>query len=270
MTYRRRVAECIHGLEGTSCDVCFPKPAPVVAPKPRTRTAPAPRLTTPRAGASRSAVARPSATRAGERSGPPYVVGTQRLHRFVHVRELEAILTVGAIGPESIEVELLSPAALERRATREFDGRAASEHVAFTLVPESEPWEEVRSGGARARRWSDAARAARPADFAMLVTTIDAVGWPLVVCDDPADPTARVTSDRPSAEELLRRASRDEERRRVAEVLVPREVPVSALQLIAVAHEPIRDRIRALLPKGGPRVAAHPPWFTPNPEWTGA
>lgn len=265
MTYRRRVAECIHGLEGTSCDVCFPKPAPAVAAKPRTIS---PRVATSRPAAERPA-SRPAARSTG-RGAPPFVVATQRLHRFVHVRELEAILTVGEIGPESLEVELLSEVALERRASRDVDGRPASEYVAFTLVPDSEPWEEVRSGGAVARRWSDAARAARPADFAMLVTTVDAVGWPLVVVDDPSSPTARFTSDRPSAEEMLRRAARDEERRRVAEVLVPRQVPLSALQLIAVAHEPIRDRIRALLPKGGPRVAAHPPWFSPNPEWTGS
>jgi hypothetical protein len=48
-----------------------------------------------------------------------------------------------------------------------------------------------------------------------------------------------------------------------AEVLVKDSVPFEAVQLIGVANEPQRDRVRALLDAAGVRtkVAVYPPWF---------
>ena len=48
-----------------------------------------------------------------------------------------------------------------------------------------------------------------------------------------------------------------------AEVLVAGSVPFEAVQLIGVANEPQRDRVRGILDDSSarPKVSVYPPWF---------
>ncbi|MGX5680503.1 DarT ssDNA thymidine ADP-ribosyltransferase family protein [Schumannella luteola] len=248
------MSECIHGIEGTMCDVCFPKEKP----QPARRTAPvrAARATTsaPRAGAT---PARPAMLRTGE----------LRVYHVTHVRNLPAILEDGAlIAGAAPVVDVSSELTRELRATAEVTpGRPVADYVAFALAPDSTTWVQLR-GGAAEPRWSAAARASAPADFVVLVSTIASLGAEVVIADGDAAGTYTRFAAGAEAERMLARLHSDPEARAGAEVLAPERVALAAIPLIGVAHEPARDDVRRLLAGSGftPKVAVYPPWFAPE------
>ena len=266
--------ECLHGFELGLCDTCFPKAPPT--PK-RASVVRAPRSnTSARAGR----VGQP--TRSVSRSAPANI-NNARVYHLTHVRNLEQILesgqlrsAQGAVTDPSAGVAAWLPAVnLSSELTRELrvtaevrPGLSVSQCVPFFLSPNAELWNELRSGVVESTRWSDAARAATSTDFVMLVTTIGALGADAVIADDDAagtftrfsaqpDDRARFCS-RLSPEQLLR-----------AEVLATETVELSRVQLIGVANDPMRERVRGMLVEvaGGRsdtaqlKVAVYPPWF---------
>jgi len=275
--------ECIHGFEAGLCDICFPKAPPT--PKRASVVRP-PRATT-RARAQRAG----QPTRLSSKS-PPANINNARVYHLTHVRNLEQILEIGqlrsaqsAVAGESAHgavaepsagvaawlpaIDLSSQLTRELRATAEVrPGLSVSQCVPFFLSPNAELWNELRSGVVESTRWSDAARAATSTDFVMLVTTIGALGADAAIADDDAAGTFTRFSGQPDDRtRLLSRLSPEQLLR--AEVLAPGIVELSRVQLIGVANDPMRERVRGMLiavalgrsDTTQPKVAVYPPWF---------
>lgn len=234
-------AECIHGFEPGLCDSCYPK-APVERPKVArpTRSA-APKRTAP------VAVAKPVITTAN-----------QRAYHLTHVDNLERILADGALVADARPpVDLNSELARELRSSAEAaPGRPVSDYVPFFLEPLSTLWLELREGSADPR-WSAAARAAASTDFVFLVTTVSALGPDVVIADGDAASTYTRFASGDDVVRMLERLH-DTDVRPDAEVLASERVPWSAVQLIGVGNEKVRDRVRALTTT---KVSVYPPWF---------
>lgn len=256
------MAECIHGFDEGLCDICFPRkvlePVPTVAAS-ATRTAPrAPRT---------SSTSRPAGRVAGS-SGPklpPF--GSRRLYHVTHARNLESILLDGelrAIGSGlAPDVDPVQPVVRELRARAGTgDGRHAADLVPFALSPDADHWIELRNG-APGSLWTPAATAFAAADFVVLVAVAKDLGGDLVIADgDAAAPVTRFHPGDPARG--VAQAARRDPGLTAAEVLVPAPVPLSALNLIAVANEPMRARVRGMfrdVEGVAPRVVVHPPWF---------
>ena len=266
--------ECIHGFEAGLCDICFPKAPPT--PKRASVVRP-PRATT-RARAQRAG----QPTRLSSKS-PPANINNARVYHLTHVRNLEQILEIGqlrsaqsAVAEPSAGVaawlpaiDLSSQLTRELRATAEVrPGLSVSQCVPFFLSPNAELWNELRSGLVESTRWSDAARAATSTDFVMLVTTIGALGADAVIADDDAAGTfTRFSGPPDDRTRLLSRLSPEQLLR--AEVLAPGTVELSRVQLIGVANDPMRERVRGMLVAVALgrsdtmqlKVAVYPPWF---------
>jgi hypothetical protein len=257
------VAECIHGFEDGMCDICFPRKAP----EP---------VVTVAASATRTATRAPVATRTAARRVPGTAAGTiaklppfasRRLYHVTPLPNLESILLDGELRPIASgitpDVDVAAPLARELRAHADVgDGRHVDEFVPFTASPDAERWAELRAG-ADEPHWSAAARALTAADYAVLVAIGRDLGPDLVVADgDAAAPLTRFTVDDP-AKGLAQASRRDPELLGV-EVLAPGTVPMSAVNLIAVANEPARAKVRRMFADvegTPPRVVVHPPWF---------
>jgi hypothetical protein len=196
---------------------------------------------------------------------PPF--GARRLYHFTPLTNLESILLDGALRPVASgvqpDVDVAAPLARQLRAHADVgDGRHVDEFVPFTASPDAARWAELRSG-AEEPHWSAAARALGAADYALLVAVGRDLGDDLVVADgDAAAPRTRFVLDDP-ARAIARAARLDPELTEV-EVLVAGAVPLSAVNLIAVANEPTRVRVRRMFADvegAPPRVVVHPPWF---------
>lgn len=257
--------ECIHGLEVPLCDVCFP------------RTVPEPARPTDRSASTRGSVAHPRrasppATRPVAGAGWGVDLDRQRVHHVTHIENLLSILADGEIRAGATPVvDVSSPAARELRATTELPGGGrAADRVAFYLGSDAARWRELREGAA-GPMWSDAARASRPADFVILVAALGVLG-DVVLADGDAAATltrfASVARDRSEASRMLRRLLTDPEALSRAEALGPADVSIDEIQLIVVANDPARERVRALLDDAGIRlrVAVNPPSFTVDPS----
>lgn len=261
--------ECIHGLDVQACDVCRPRERPV-APEAPVASAPprAPRAASPR---------RPSpARRAPSLRGPAPdgptgttasvpVLTALRGHHVTHVRNLESILADGALRADATpELDVSSAPTRLRRAEATVGGRPVTDHVPFALSPLSSTWLQLRSGAADGR-WSAAARATRATDFVVFVVPVTALGDELAVTDrDAGDPAARSAVGVHDGGALVRRASLTDPELLEAELLVPGRVDLSAVTLIGVGNDTVRDQVKqALVDAGGPRprVAVYPPWF---------
>ncbi|MDH6180880.1 hypothetical protein M2152_001062 [Microbacteriaceae bacterium SG_E_30_P1] len=241
------MTECIHGLEGEQCDVCFPqkkadKPAPA---RIATRT----RNTTD---------VRPSRA-AATRSFKP--ITEERVYYVAHVSTLPSLLERGAITADA--PTLYSELGTELRTTAEVThGRPVASYVSFSLTPDSASWLELRAG-ALGPGWSAQAQRSTPSDFVFLVTTIGALG-PVTVTDGNAAGTlTRFMSETEDVRRAVARALADEDLRARVEVLVDGEVPLSSIPTIGVANEPTKERLRSMLSGSGltPRIAVYPPWF---------
>lgn len=265
--------ECIHGFDEGLCDSCFPRRAP------EPRKVPQPTRRASVSGATRRP--RTAMSRAGE---PPALdLVTQRAFHVTHVRNLEAILRDGVLRADAEpEVELSSEATRGARSAAVTPlGTRVSEHVPFFLSPEATRWRELRAIAngeiAVGPEWAAAAAEAAPSDFVILAVPVRALET-IVVSDGDASSSANFASGVEDGTRLLR-----DRRRQLlsssslgdpsvsldlglhdAELLADATVPVSAIALIGVANEPVRDQVRAMLGRVGgisPKVAVYPPWF---------
>lgn len=233
--------ECIHGFEAGFCDSCYP-----AKPVERPRTA-------------RSTVAsrRPAGV-------PAPAIGSlspakQRVYHVTHIDNLPAIIDEGAIiaGAE-LAVDTASALSKELRGSAEVaPGEPVSGYVSFLLAPDAARWIELRDGAADPA-WSDAARAASPTDFVFLVTTLAALGPDAALTDAQAAGSLTRFAVGDQLGRMLVRLH-DDERKLEAEALAKTEVPWTSIQLIGVANDRNRDRVRELTDT---RVAVYPPWYT--------
>lgn len=240
----QHVPECIHGLEIPLCDACYPK-----APREVPVVARAARSTTPRA-------TRGSVVNSSRKSIDP---ARQRVYHVTHIGNLEAILDAGELNAQSPPlVDLSTALTRELRATAEVTpGRSVSDYVSFYLAPAATVWDDLRRGADDQTRWSDAARSAAFADFVVLVTTVSALGPDAVVTDgDAAGSLTRFST----GDEITRALTKlhDSETLDAAEVLAHGSVPFESIQLVGVANDRVRDRVRELT---AAKVAVYPPWF---------
>lgn len=241
--------ECIHGLEVPLCDVCYPKAAPE---KPAaTRAVRAPSVRSPRV----------TGVTSSRRSIDP---AQQRVFHVTHVRNLEEILASGSVSADATPaVDLSTDLTRELRITAEVSpGRSVAEYVPFFLSPAATTWDDLRRGAEDETRWSAAARAAASVDFVALVTTVAALGPDTVVTDgDAAGSVTRFFG----GDDIVRALTRlhDSEALDAAEVLAAGSVPFEAIQLIGVANDPARERVRAILGSTRTKVVVYPPWFQP-------
>ena len=151
-----------------------------------------------------------------------------------------------------------------RRSAPLASGGVVADRVPFFLSPDAERWREVR-GGAQGSHWSDAARAATSTEFVILVADAATVGDDIVLADgDAAAPATRFAHGMEPGTQQLRRMRALDATYAGAEVLAPGPFPFAGIALIGVPHEPMRERVRAILREVGghaPKVAVYPPWF---------
>lgn len=248
------MAECIHGLDDGLCDICFPKAAPVrpVAARVAARS-------------TGSAVRRePRASAAPRVRTPAPALLDQRVYHVTHLSNLEAILADGALVASALAsptVDVSSALTRELRETAEVTGGGSvAEYVPFFLAPDAESWVELREG-AEPPKWSAAARSAAPTDFVFLVSTVRTLGEVSLADGDAAGTYTRFAT----GESVLGMLDRLHGSSMLAgaEALVRESVPWDAVQLVGVASDPVRDRVRALLQDAGrsTKVIVYPPWF---------
>lgn len=258
-----RVAECIHGFDDRMCDICFPQaprePVAAAATKGSTRAA---RSAPPRTPAPRRSPSGPAGTPA---KAPPFA--TRRLYHVTPLANLESILLDGTLRATADgfapDVDLAAPLVRELRAHADVgDGRRVHEFVPFSISPDAERWVELRTG-ATDPHWSAAARSLAATDYAVLVTVARDLGADLVIADgDAAAPRTRFTIG--DVAKVVAQALRIDPELASLEVLVPGPVQIGVVNLIAVANEPARARVRNMLSDlegSPPRVVVHPPWF---------
>jgi hypothetical protein len=254
------VVECIHGFDDGMCDICFPRKAPE---PPVTVAASATRSGT-------RVATRPVKRVPGAPAGTPVKVppfASRRLYHVTPLPNLESILLDGELRPIASgvtpDVDLAAPLARELRAHADVgDGRHVDEFVPFSASADAERWAELRAG-AEEPHWSAAARGLTAADYAVLVAVGRDLPPDLVVTDgDAAAPATRFTLSEPA--KAIAQAARFDPDLTAVEVLVPNAVPLTAVNLIAVANEPVLVRVRQMFADvegAPPRVVVHPPWF---------
>ena len=244
------MTECIHGLELERCDVCSPAPAgaPIANAKRR------PAVTRRLAPAKARAVVRGTASARPLRS-----LEGERAYHVTHVGNFAAIATSGALRADiSPEWDLSSVLTRDLRRSAEVSpGMSVAAYVPFFLSPAASRWEELRGGAVNSTLWSDRARAAASTDYIILVSAIGSLGEHAVVTDGDAAGHLTRFAEGARGLELFARI-RDSNTALEAELLAPMAVPLSSIQLIGVANDRVRDRVRALT---SIKVSVYPPWF---------
>ena len=192
--------ECIHGLEGGLCAICFPKPIPEAAAAPptvrasRAKSAPAsparpksaskpPSLRGTPPSTAAAGVSRPS-TRAKSSIGPksaPDNVGEQRIYHLTHINNLAGILASGGLLADVSEawaarpaVDISSAANREKRRATGIAGveeSTVAHFVPFFLSPNATIWDSILTGTEDPRLSRDALFAEN-FDFVILVSTV--------------------------------------------------------------------------------------------------
>jgi hypothetical protein len=252
------VAECIHGLDVPLCDICYPK-APVERPRSSSARTPAPR--TPALRSTPTTGEKPRTARAS------ITAATQRIYHVTHMRNLEEMLTSGHLLAHARPVvDVSTPLTRELRATAEAaPGESVADFVSFSLAPDAVNWLELRDGALDTTRWSAAARAAAPPDFVFLVTTVAALGPSAVVTDGDAAGSLTHFASGVDIQRMLERLHDRPDSRLAAEALVKDSFPFAEVNLIGVAHDRARDKVRDVLathsPASSTKVAVYPPWF---------
>ncbi|MGL4339841.1 MAG: DarT ssDNA thymidine ADP-ribosyltransferase family protein [Rhodoglobus sp.] len=233
--------ECIHGLEIPVCDSCFPQAVPQRPVLARS--------------SSRSRVSAPTPV-----SRKSYNSGAQRIYHVTHINNLEPILARGALIAEAVPVVDLSTELtreLRRSAQVTAEGSMVSEYVAFSLSPHATFWERLRTGAHDETRWSSAARSAASVDFVFLVSTVGILGSDAVIADGDAAHSLTRFARGESATRMLEQLYSSDQLQE-AEVLCPTSVPFGSVQLIGVANNLVRDRVKKLTTT---KVVVYPPWF---------
>lgn len=227
-----------------------------------------------------------------------HVTHVRNLEAILDSRELRADATP--------VVDVSTALTRELRATVELPGvmptasgeiSTVASRVAFYLSPDATLWNDLRSGAADEVRWSTAARSAAASDFVVLVSTIGAVGGQVggavgsqvggavggaaggavgsrfagqvsdvVVTDGDAAGTYTRFFTGEGVQRAVERAHDSETIGVGAEVLAGGVVDFASIQLIGVANDPARDRVRELVIAAGfsTKVAVYPPWFQPG------
>ena len=267
--------ECIHGLDAGLCDICFPKPRPIVETPPApTRRAPASRPLSSRSLSSRTASGKPSRRAATLFEPKPVDVGEQRIYHLTHVSNLASILEARALlADASPTIDISSAAARDARRLAPvagLDGPRVSAFVPFFLSPNAGIWEGIRSGTVDPRLAPETI-GTDPAEFVILVSMVKAIveseATPVVSDGDAAHVLTRFAGTAEANERMLRSLRGDEDSIIGAEYLVHDLVPFELISLIGVAHDRARDGVKAIL-KGTEwktKVAVYPPWFA-RPE----
>jgi hypothetical protein len=281
--------ECIHGLDGELCALCFPPAAPVASTVPAARAPRASRARTPEAPTALRTVAAPITTGTAKTKRHDDNVGEQRIYHLTHIRNLPGILATGRLLADTSDAWEARPvidisSSANRDARRQThvsgpDSLAVADHVPFFLSPNALVWENIRAQSLDPRL-SDTAHDAAAFDFVILVSTVKKVldaqtaaadATPFAVTDGDAAFTAtRFGSTPDAADTLLRslRADLDSDTILKAELLVPREVPFGLITLIGVANDRVRDAVKPILAAAShkPKVAVYPPWFHPTED----
>lgn len=206
---------------------------------------------------------------AGVAAAPTVTLAEQRIFHVTHEQNLAAILADGALRARADPaVDVSSAATREIRAEIEVrDDLMVADYVPFYLSPDAARWDELRSGAAGIH-WSDAARATKPLDYVILVSTAGHLGPDVVVTDrDAADLSTRFGIGTDGGAPLIRRIRSEDPEFIEPEVLAPASVAFEAITLIGVPNEPVRDRVKRLLKDSGghaPKVSVFPPWFQPS------
>lgn len=283
------VAECIHGMEGTQCAICFPKPDPVQPPRAASRTsrsgtaASTPRRS-PRVAGGASAAARAAAPQKKQIN-----VGEQRIYHLTHIDNLPQIIATGALLADTSDAFDERPAfdisaavtreARHRATVFEPDGVAVAGYVPFFLSPNASVWQNLRSQIPDVRLSTDA-HAASTYDFVLLISTINHAylahgvdgitpdaGSVIVTDGDASGTLTRFGTSRESSERMLRNMRADEDSDTIlhAELLVREQLPFDAVTLIGVANDNVRNAVRQILAHAmhKPKVSVYPPWFQP-------
>ncbi|MEO5919942.1 MAG: DarT ssDNA thymidine ADP-ribosyltransferase family protein [Pseudolysinimonas sp.] len=206
---------------------------------------------------------------AGTAALPTVTLAEQRIFHVTHEQNLAAILATGALQAGVVPVvDVSSAMTRELRASVDVvDGATVADYVPFYLSPDASRWDELRSG-AVGTHWSDAARATKPLDYVILVSTAGALGPDVVVTDrDAADSTSRFGIGTDGGAPLIRRLRSEDPEFFEPEILAPVSVPFEAITLIGVPNDRVRDRVKRLLTDAGghaPKVSVFPPWFQPT------
>ncbi len=136
----------------------------------------------------------------------------------------------------------------------------------FTLSPDATRWDELRTG-AEGERWSDAARRTKATEYIMLVVPVSAFGASVIVADQDAEAEdVRFAVGPEAATNLIRRTDFTDPEMLGLELLAGPSVPFSAVAVIGVPNDRVRQTVKAVLQDHGghaPRVAVFPPWFVP-------
>lgn len=272
--------DCKHGFPLAMCAECRPRAVPDRPAAAQSGTA---RGTvgrqTPRRAAPSSSIARVSRATPGRDASPslgaPIDPATIRVWRAVAVVDLANTVAVGSLRPDAgpgsgagsgsdsgAGARSGSDSGTDSGAGREADT------VSFFLAPEAALGVTVPVENAGAA-W-------RPSDWVILGLS---VGEVLAACEDPTEQSARSTLASSFQAELGDSLAagwsavaarlgawyryRPPQHPPGAVLRVAASVPWTAVTVVAVPHDPARDRVRALV---GPavRVAVHPPWFQPR------
>lgn len=280
--------ECIHGLDGELCAVCFPKEAPEIIAAPvvrkRSTTAKPPSLTGPRKVTPTASSAAPRKSAAAKRSIDN--VGEQRIYHVTHISNLAAILATGGLladASDALEtrptVDISSAEVREARRAAALpgeDGLVIADYVPFFLSPHANVWDAIRARSGDPRlvlntHGSDAY------DFVIFVSTVKKVveahaptndEFPAAVAvadGDAAKESTRVASSSEGVDRMLVRLRSDPDSDVLldAELLVQESFPLELVTLLGVANDRVRDAVRDILRTStySPKVAVYPPWF---------
>jgi hypothetical protein len=281
--------ECIHGLDGELCALCFPPAAPVASTVPAARAPRASRARTPEAPTALRTVVAPITTGTAKTKRHDDNVGEQRIYHLTHIRNLPGILATGRLLADASDaweqrpvVDISSSANRDARRQTQVAGAhglAVADHVPFFLSPNALVWENIRAQSLDPRL-SETAHDAAAFDFVILVSTVKKVldaqaaepeAAPFAVTDgDAAFAATRFGSTPEAADALLRslRADLDSDAILKAELLVPAEFPFGLITLIGVANDRVRDAVKPILAAAShkPKVAVYPPWFHPTED----
>ena len=188
------------------------------------------------------------------------------------MNNLEAILLSGCLLADTKQpqpvVDISSTGNRDERRAASVDTETVAQYVPFFVTPDSAVWEGIRSEAPDSRLSADARHHA-PAEFVMLVSTVDRAGREnaVIAVGDAADAGTRFVTAAELMGRELHRLHEDADALRQAEFLVWESFPFESITLIGVANDRARDEVKDILRSAAhkPKVSVYPPWFA-RPE----